>query len=80
MERTDGVEQVAVALETGLGEDSGVLCTDEPFVSEGANVFAHRVDTHPRRRSDGLVAGPALMSASVRASEQVGVHRKLARR
>lgn len=80
MEWTDSVEQTAIVLETGLGKDVGVLCADEPFVSESADVFAHCIDTHPRRRADGLVAGPALMSASVRASEQVGVHRELPRR
>lgn len=29
-----------------LGEDRGVLCTDEAFVSQGADVLAHCVDAH----------------------------------
>ena len=41
MERTDGVEQTAIVLETGPGKYGGVLCTDEPLVSEGADVLAH---------------------------------------
>ena len=36
LKRTDGVQQTAVALETGLGEDSSIFCTDESFVSERA--------------------------------------------
>ena len=79
LEWSDGVEQTAVVLETGPGEYDGVRCADKTFVSERADMFAHRVDAHPRRHADGLVAGPALMSASVRTAEQVGVHRKLSR-
>ena len=44
MEWTDCVEQAAVVLETGPGEYGGVLCADEPFVSESADVLAHRID------------------------------------
>ena len=77
MKWTDGVEQAAVALETGLGKDGGVLCADETFGSESADVFEHCVDAYPRRRSDGFVAGPALVGAPICASEQVGVHREL---
>lgn len=80
LEWTDGVEQTAVVLEASLGEDDGVLCADETFVSEGADVLAHRVDARPRRHTDGLVAGPALMSASVRTAEQVRIHCELSRR
>ena len=80
MERTDGVEQTAVVLETGPGEYGGVLCADEPFVSESADVFAHRIDAQLSGCTDGFVAGPALMGAPVCASEQVGVHHELPRR
>lgn len=80
MERTDGVEQTTVVLETGPGEDGGVLCADEPFVCEGADVFAHCIDTHLRRCTDGFVAGPALMSTPVCTAEQIGVHRELIRK
>lgn len=66
---TDGVEQTAVVLETGLGKDGGVLCADGSFVSESADVFAHCVDAYPRRRADGLIAGPALVGTPVCASE-----------
>ena len=44
MERADGVEQTAVVLEAGPGKGCGVLCTDEAFDSEGADVLAHYVD------------------------------------
>ena len=58
LEWRDGVKQAAVVLETGSDEDGGVLCADETFVCEGAaDVFAHRVDAHPRRCTDGFVAG-----------------------
>ena len=67
---TDGVEQVAVALETSLGGDGGVLCADETFAGEGADVLVHRVDTQLSCCADGSVAGPALMGAPVRAAEQ----------
>ena len=77
LEWTDGVEQVAVVLETGPGEDGGVLCVDEPFVSEGADVLAHRVDTQLSCCTDGFVAGPALVGVPICASEEVGVHREL---
>ena len=69
MEWVDGVEQTAVVLETSLGEDGGVICADESFVSQGADVFAHCVDAYPRRRADGLIAGPALVGTPVCASE-----------
>ena len=80
MEWVDGVEQTAVVLETSLGEDGGVICADESFVSQGADVFAHCVDTHLCRCTDSFVAGPALVSTSVCAAEQIGVHRELTRR
>ena len=80
LEWTDGVEQTAIVLEAGLGEDRGVLCADESFVSEGADMLAHRVDAHLRCRADDFVAGPALVCASVCTAEQIGVHRELARR
>ena len=76
LEWTDGVEQAAIVFETSPGEDGGVLCVDETFVCEGAYVLTHRIDAHPRCCTDGFVAGPALVGASVRTSEQVGVHRK----
>ena len=69
LEWSDGVKQAAIVLEAGLGKDFGVFCTDESFVSESTDVFMHCIDAHPRRHSDGSVAGPALMGASVRASE-----------
>ncbi len=67
-------------LETGLGEDGSILCADKPFVSERADVLAHCVDAYPRRRTNRFVTGPALVGASVLTAEQIGVHRKLARR
>ena len=76
----DGVEQTAVVLKAGPGEDRGVLCADETFVSERADVFAHCVDAHLCCRTDGFVAGSALACASVCTAEQIGVHRELARR
>ena len=45
MEWTDSVEQAAIVFEAGLGKDGGFLCADKTFVSEGADVFTHRVDT-----------------------------------
>ena len=80
LEWSDGVKQAAIVLEAGLGKDDGVLCADEPFISEGADVFAHRVDAHPRCRADGFVAGPELVSTSVCTAEEVGVHCELTRR
>ena len=76
----DGVEQTAVALEAIPGVYHCVLRTDETFVSEGADVFAHCVDAHSCRRSDGLVAGPALMGAPVLTAEQIRVHGELSGR
>ena len=80
MERTDGVEQAAVVFEASLGEDDGVLCADEPFVSESADVLAHCVDAQLSCCTNGFVAGPAPMGTPVRTAEQVGVHCKLPRR
>ena len=67
-------------LETSLGKDGGVFCADESLVSERADVFAHCVDTHLCRCTDGFVAGPALMGTPICTAEQVGVHRELSRR
>lgn len=77
MEWTDGVEQAAVVLETGPGEYGGVLCADEPLVSERADVLAHRIDAQLSCCTNGFVAGPALTGAPICTAEQVGVHRKL---
>ena len=80
LDRADGVQQTAVVLKAGLGKDRGVLCADESFVSEGADVLAHCVDAHPCRRTNRFIAGPALVGTPVCAAEQISVHRELTRR
>ena len=80
LDRTDGVEQIAVALQASLGGDGCVLCTDELPLLQLAHILADGVGAHPHRSADSLVAGPALVGVSVLAAEQVRVDSQRTRR
>ncbi len=71
MDWTDGVEQVAVALQTGPGGDRRALCTDELSLLQFTHILADGVGAHPHCSADSLVAGPALVGLSVLTAEQV---------
>ena len=59
LDRADGLEQIAAALQASLGGDGRVLCTDKlPFL-QLTHAFADSVGAHPHRSADSLVAGPA---------------------
>ena len=73
---TDGVEQVAVALQTSPGGDGRALCTDEAALLQFTHILADCVGAHPHRIADGLVAGPALVGVLVLTAEQVRVDRQ----
>lgn len=72
-----GNSQLPVAPETASSLDGGVLSTDESLIGESVDVLADRVGTHPRCRTDGSVARPALMSAAIFTSAEIRVHREL---
>ena len=80
LDRTDGVEQIAVALQASLGGDGCVLCTDELPLLQLAHILADGVSAHPHCVSDSLVAGPALVGLPVFTAEQIGVDRQRTRR
>ena len=61
LDRADGVEQVAVALQTIPGGDACALRTDT------------KVGAYPHCSADGLVAGSALVGVSILTAEQIGV-------
>ena len=73
LDRADGVEQVAVALQTGLGGDGRALCTDELPLLQPAHILAGSVGAYPHCSADGLVAGSALVGVSILTAEQIGV-------
>ena len=73
LDRTDGVEQIAVALQASLGGDCRTLCTDEPPLLQFTHILADGVGTHLYCVADGLVAGPALVRFPVLAAEQIRV-------
>ena len=80
MDGEDGVEQVAVALQTGLGGDGYALCTDELPLLQFVHILANGVGAHPHRSANGFVAGPALVGASILTAEQIGVDGQRTRR
>ena len=55
----DGVEIVAVPLQTSVVKVAGALHRDEVFVQEDADTFDHGVPGHAGLVSDGVVAGMA---------------------
>ena len=73
LDRTDGVEQIAVALQAIPGGDCRVLCTDELSILQLAHILVDGVLTHLYCAADSLVAGPALVGTTVLTAEQIGV-------
>ena len=73
LNRADGVEQCAVALLTGFGDDAGCLNADKSFLTERSNVLLDCVRAHTNCSSYGFVTGIALIRFAVLAVEQVGV-------
>ena len=65
MDWTDGVEQVAVALQTIPGGDACALCTDELVIFQLTHILADSVGAHLHCSANGLVAGPALIGTPV---------------
>ncbi len=76
LDRADGVEQIAVALQTSLGGDHRALYTDELPLLQLTHILADGVGAHPNRSADSLVAGPALVGISILSAEQIEVDRQ----
>ena len=73
LDRTDGVEQIAVALQSVSRGDGRSLCTDELPLLQPAHILAGSVGAYPHCSADGLVAGSALVGVSILTAEQIGV-------
>ena len=69
---------MAVAHLTGFRTYLGGFHVDELLVLQLANVFGHRVGTHPSVLANPPDAGPALVGFPVLAEHQVGVDRQFA--
>ena len=73
LDRTDGVEQIAVALQTIPGGDACALRTDELSLLQFTHILADDIGAHPHCSADGFVAGPALIGTPAFTAEQVRV-------
>ena len=73
LDRTDGVEQIAVALQTIPGGDACALRTDELSLLQFTHILADGIGAHPHCSADGFVAGPALIGTPAFTAEQVRV-------
>ena len=73
LDRTDGVAQTSVTLDTLLGDDRGVLRRDKTLVHQLRHILFHRFDRELHRLTDCLIGRPALMGLAVFDIEQVSV-------
>ena len=76
LDRADGVEQIAVALQSVSRGDGRSLCTDELPLLQPAHILAGSVGAYPHCSADSLVAGPALVGISILSAEQIEVDRQ----
>lgn len=72
----DGVEIVAVPLQTSVVKVAGALHRDEVFVQEDTDGIYHGVPGHPRGGSDGAVAGVASVRFAILDQQQISVYHK----
>ena len=80
LDRTDSKEQISISLLTVLRGDTGWLCSDQPPVFQHPHILSHRIGAHSSSLPNGFETGPALISTSVLAEKQVGIHSQLSRR
>ena len=78
LDRTDGELQRSIPHLAFTSPHLGWFHVDELLVLQLANVFGHRVGTHPSVLADLPDAGPALVGFPVLAEHQVGVDRQFA--
>ena len=79
MDRTDRIEQIAVAHQTCLCFYLRRFRVDQSLLFQLPNVLGNRVGTHAGILADPPDTGPALMRFPVLTEHQVGVDRQLAR-
>ena len=73
LNRSDGVEQIAVALLTILGSDGGRLGCNQPFLDQTIHVLFDGIVTHTNRFANGFVTWVTLKGVPIFTIHKIGV-------